>query len=140
MAQGIGRDTAQAVPVTLGQVWSVGESAEEMTLLKERGAAPKPTDAWAAEFVAQGADSCTVKNALKEAYYEVRYRAVTDLDNNSELYGYKVASVTVDVVLQQELKFDGDYKQYCKPDPNTLGTLAGYKFTQSFGIKFLPQI
>lgn len=101
VAAGIGKSTKGAVRVEPGQVWTFDADTLRMEKKKERGEAGTATD-WQATYSATGT-TCTVTNALKEAYYEVRYQPVIDPTANSELYGYKVVSVVVDVVLQKEL-------------------------------------
>lgn len=87
VASGIG--TTRAVEVTLGEVWKLDDSGILTRLKKESESVPA-SPSWATKFVPQvgNAGPCSVDYALKEAYYEVRYKPVIDARKNSELFGF----------------------------------------------------
>ena len=138
VAPGIGKSTQNTVKVELGEVWVLDQETSLLKKIKSRGEAGTVSD-WTTQYAKDDVGkTCSVQKAVKEAFYEVRYQPVIDQSANSEKYGYVVKSVVVDVVLQKELKLSGsDDFTYCTHD-QAKSPAQGYKFTQKFGIKFLP--
>lgn len=46
-----------------------------------------------------GTNTCKVTNALREAYYEIRYVPTIDYAFNSENFGYMINKASVDILL-----------------------------------------
>ena len=96
------------VPVKVGQVWVLSTAAGTAGVLTEKTGAAK-TALLREPVLSTTASGCSAVNVVKEAFYEIRYRPANDAAADSEEFGYRIASVTVDLVLQDKVEVPAEF-------------------------------
>lgn len=122
-SRGIKSTRYPVVKVDIGSVWILNSAENTLKLQKSDTAetllGTNPT------YTA----GCSVTNAVKEVFYTITF--------GIEGQGFIIKKVTADFILQDTLDVGSDYCQ--KTDQATIST-SGYRFAQSFEVKFVPEV
>lgn len=101
---------ANPVPVTVGRVWVLSTAGNTAGVLTEQ-TRTAATALLIEPVLSTTGSGCSAANVVKEAFYEIRYRPANDATADSEEFGYRIASVTVDLVLQDKVEVP---LEFCK--------------------------
>ena len=121
---GVNGLTSSSIKLDFGDIWLL-DSDNKLTKQESTYIASNP--------IIYSASSCTATNVVKEAYYNIEYLDFIE----GEQTGFKIKSISVDLVLLDSLQIDA---QYCA---ETTGSdqisSEGYNFEMKFGIEFKPR-